>query len=465
MPINDDILQRLKTIEEAVTNNQTIDWEQVRVDFEKTHKAYIDAQIQEKLDSRPMRRVPGALVGPDGTKIERSNRYHKYLSAFEKDGYRQSGNVKVLPLDLYLAQRMMTQAKTFFPEKVRAAPSGDLEAAVKAMTGTSVGAGDEYVPTDMAETVWMDLFLAARIAGTIMTIDMPSDPFDVPIGLGGITWRKGTRTQQTTPQDPTTAKATLTSTEQIAEVDWDYTLDEDAVVAIMPLIRAEITRSGAEQIDSFALNADSTDAATGNINSDDGNPANDNYYLSDGQDGLRHLWLVDNTAQNVDAGGDALADADILNVLGKLDKYAAQPDRNVFTCDVQTYLKGFLKTGSGTVGENVITIDKFGPSAVVLTGQLAAYRGVPIVPSSQYLRAEADGKRSVTEANNTLGSITAYHRDMWKLGFRRQLLIEIDKEIRNRLMYLVSSFRIAVAARGPRSSATHTAGVRNILLT
>lgn len=458
MAVTDDIMARLKEIEHAVQKNQSVDWEKARADFEQAHKAYIDEQIKEKVDARPMRRVPGALVGPDGTKIERSNRYHKYLCDFERDGYRKSGNAKILPIDLYLTLKLMQDAKTFFPEKVKAKPSQDLETVVKVLTGTGTGAGDEYVPTDMAEEVWADLFLAARIAGTMMTIDMPTDPFEVPIGLGALTWRKGTRAQQTTPTDPATAKATLTSTEQIAEVDWDYTLDEDAVMAIMPLIRAEITRSGAEQIDSFALNADSTDAATGNINLDDADPANDSYYLSDGQDGLRHLWLVDNTAQGVNAAGAALADSHIQDAFVKQDKYAAQPDRNVITCDITTYLKGFLGL------TNVLTIDKFGPNAVVLTGQLAAYRGVPIVPSAQYLKAEADGKRSVTEANNTLGSLTVYHRDMWKLGFRRQLLIEIDKEIRNRLMYLVSSFRVAIAARGTRSSATHTAGVRNILV-
>src|SRR4051794_15185192 len=98
MALDDTIVARLAEIENAVKSNQAIDWEQVRSDFEKTHKEYIDAQIQEKLDSRPMRRVPGVLIGPDGTKIAPSNRYHKHLAAFEKDGFYKWGTAKVLPI-------------------------------------------------------------------------------------------------------------------------------------------------------------------------------------------------------------------------------------------------------------------------------------------------------------------------------------------------------------------------------
>jgi HK97 family phage major capsid protein len=463
MAVNDEIMTRLTEIETAVKNNQSIDWEKVKTDFETHHKAYIDAQIQEKLDSKPIRRVPGALIGADGTKIERNNRYHKHLVAFEKDGYLKFGEHRITPADLYLAMKLMQVGSTYYPDKIKP-PSKDLEAAVKAMTSTGVGTGDEFVPTDMAEAVWEDIFLATRVADTIMTIPMPTDPFDVPVGIGNITWRKATQGQPTTPSDPSTNKATLTSTELITEQQWTYTLDEDSIIALMPLLRAEITRSGAEIIDDFVINADSTDAATGNINSDDQNPPDDSFYLSNGQDGLRHLWLVDNTSQNVDAGGDALTDVDIVNVLGKLDKYGANPSDLVIVSDVQTYLKGFLSSGTGAPGSNLLTLDKFGPNAILLTGQIAAYRGVPVITSASHRLAASDGKLdAATPSNNTLGSLTVFNRLFWKKGFRRQLMIEMDRDIRSRMMIMVTSMRLAIAAR-TRTSAQHTAGVRNVLV-
>lgn len=463
MPISDDIMQRLTEIETAVKSNQTVDWDKVKSDFEATHKAYIDEQIQAKLDARPMRRVPGALIGADGTKIAPSNRYHKHLTAFEKDGFYKWGTSKVLPIDLWLAEKVIDQARANFPEKVKAGVSDDLRTAVKALTSTGVGSGDEYVPTGMDAGLWEDMFLSARILGSLMTVDMPTDPFDLPVGTGDIIWRKATQNTATTHSDPTTAKSTLGTTELITEQRWSYTYDEDAVIAAMPLVRALVTRTGGEHMDAFILNADSTNASTGNINLDDADPPDDSYYLSDGQDGIRHLHLVDNTTQTIDAGG-GLTDAKLTTMLATMGRYAADPARLVITCDIGTYLNGFLSTATGAPGSFITTLEKLGESGILIAGQLAAYRGIPILLSGQYPTSEADGKVSATPGNNSKGGLSCYHRDMWKVGFRRQLLIEVDKHISNRQMIMVSSFRIAIAAHGARSSARHTAGLRNITI-
>lgn len=456
----DDIVKEITDITEAAKNGTLVDKDALVKAMEGQIEALVATQVAAKLDARPMRRTAGALIGPDGTKIATSNRYHKFLHAFEKDGFLAWGNQKVQPVDLWLAKQLIDKAHHYNPTQVKGI-STDLDMAIKALTSTGSGTGDEYVPTDMADQVWMDMFLAARVAGTLDTINMPTDPFDLPLGLGSVVWRKGTQNTATTHSDPATAKSTLTTTELVTEQRWSYTLDEDSVIAIMPLLRAELARSGGEMVDDFLLNADATNAGTGNINLDDADPADDSYYLSDGQDGIRHQWIVDNSAQQVDAGG-ALTDADITAMLSKMGKYAADPRSVAMAMDVQSYLNGMLATGTGAPGEYVITLDKLGPEAVAITGQLAAYRGIPLIASSQHRLAEADAKLSTTAASNTKGSITAYNRLMWKAGFRRQLLIEADREIQNRMLVMVSSFRIAVGARGTRSSNTHTAGIRNI---
>jgi len=62
--------------------------------------------------------------------------------------------------------------------------------------------------------------------------------------------------------------------------------------------------------------------------------------------------------------------------------------------------------------------------------------------------------------------VTIVHRDMWKLGTRRQLLIEADRDIQKRQHILVVSFRPAFncyyGATADRSSADHTAGAYDI---
>ena len=463
----EQLLQKMteltSAIQAAKEPKKELQWDDVKSTFAAQIKEMAELQVKEQLERQPVRRLPGMDVGQPQPQLKSGNRYGLTVKNFQKDGFVRVGGQKMKPVDLWLTQQMLQKANAMLPDRV-AAPSEDLTEAIKALTSTGAGTGAELLDRQMAAALWDDIFLASRVVGTLQNVPMPSNPFDLPLGLGSVTWRKGTQNTATTASDPVTAKSTLTATELVAEVDWSYTLDEDAVVAMMPAIRGRIGQSGAETIDAFALNADNTIAATGNINSDDSTPSSSAYYNSDGQDGLRHLWLVDNTAQGVNAGGDALADADITSALSKMGKYAAVPEQLAMVTDVQTYLNGFLKTGSGAPGEYLITMDKLGQNAVVMTGQVAQYRGVPLILSESYSLTAATGKASATTANNTLGGLTVYNRTMWYSGFIRDLLIEMDRNIQTRTYLLVASLRQAIAAFGTRSTAKHTSGVRNVLV-
>jgi hypothetical protein len=69
---------------------------------------------------------------------------------------------------------------------------------------------------------------------------------------------------------------------------------------------------------------------------------------------------------------------------------------------------------------------------------------------------------STTGANNDEGTVLIAHRDMWKVGFRRNLMLEMFRDVQKRSVILVASFRIAVAARGTRATNVHTAGAHGI---
>jgi HK97 family phage major capsid protein len=458
----DRVLKQMAELTDQVKANQKQDlnWERVQKEFGKQLDALVAAQVAEAMQKQPAFRMPGAPVGADG--VLSGNRYGRMAKSWTRDGTHKEAGIAYRPVDLLIAQKLLDgQYKNYSPSMgggAAAAPSDDLVAAIKALTSTGSATGDELVPTGMASQLWDDFFLASRIAANITRINMPTNPFDIPLGLGSVTWRKGTENTATTASDPATAKSTLTATELVTEQNWSYTLDEDAAVAMAPAIRMRLAQSGAEIIDSFALNADATNAGTGNINLDDADPDDASYYLSAGQDGIRHAYLVDNTAMGNSAGGDALAELDITSLLAEMGKYAVNPDRLLMIVDPSTYLNGLLKL------TNVTTVDKFGPTATILTGQLAAIFGIPIIVSASASKTEADGKVSTTAGNNTLGQLSIVHRDMWYAGFRRDLLIETDRDVQKRSYIMVTSLRMAVAAHGTRSAQTHTGGVYNILV-
>lgn len=449
---------------EAGQNPKTeLQWDEIEAKFGDLIEQRVEAQVQEKLAAQPDRRVPGNKIplGGDDSQLK-GNRYGAFIKSFGQGQSHKWGGQTYQPIDLWLAKQMMDGQIKAYSAQIGGPltqPSDDLNNAVKALTAGGAGTGAELVPRDLAPQLWEDFFLASRVASTVTRVDMPTNPFDVPLGLGDVSWAKGAEATATSASDPATKKSTLTATELVTEQNWSYTLDEDAIIALAPALRARLAQSGGEIIDAFMLNADATATSTGNINLDDDTPDSASYYLSEGQDGIIHQWLVDNSGQAVDAQGATLTDSVIVQALGKLDKYAVSPDRLVMVTDAQTYLTGFLGKLDG-----VLTVDKFGPGAVLLTGQLASYRGVPVIVSASHGLAEADGKQSKTAASNSLGRISIYHRDMWYVGFRRDLLIEVDRDIQTRQYIMVTSLREAVAAHGTRATNYHTSGVYNIKL-
>ena len=128
----------------------------------------------------------------------------------------------------------------------------------------------------------------------------------------------------------------------------------------------------------------------------------------------------------------------------------------VFITDVATFVSSL---GISTVE----TVDKLGPRATILTGQLATVYGHPLIVSGQMRLADADGK--VTDGGNDTdrGRVLCVNRSQWRVGFRRDLMIETHRDVQKRQNVMVVSMRLAFAERtGERANAQHTALAYNI---
>ena len=333
----------------------------------------------------------------------------------------------------------------------------DWQANIKAaMDSTTAGAGDELVDTQEARALWDDVNLETSIAPLFNTVQMPSNPFQIPLQLGDVNWYPGTENVAARGSALTTARQTLTAYELVAEVPWSYDLDEDGVIAMMEELRRSLLRNAREVIDDVLLNSDTT--RTNNINADGATisptDAGKAQWLL-GFDGILHLPMVDNSGQ-ANNHQAAVSDDMFNEVRAKLGKYGVRPSEVAYICDINTYIRAL------SIG-NFRTLDKFGPQATVLTGQLGAVEGVPVIVSEQMRPADADGK--VTDIGNTAttGRLLILNRTQWLVGFKRELAIETVRDPQKRQNIMVVSFRIALQERsGNRSSATHTALQYNI---
>lgn len=459
--LNQQIAELTRAVKEGNTDPGTFDFEKQAAEFIALQKE-VD-ELREKVQDPPARKGDPVMAEQTDKAVLKGNRYERMVKDIGKDGYHKNWlGHQFKAVDLWMANEIMRKGQMLFPERFREGPSDDLDKALKALTSTGSGTGDELVPTDMAEQLWEDVHLNNVLVSNLQRVPMPSNPFDIPNALGDVTFRKGTENVAYTATDPATAKNTLTVTELGAEVDWSYTLDEDAIVAVMPEVRRTIARNAAEYMDGFALNADGTTSSTGNINSASAAPAADAYYLADGQDGIRHQWIVDNTSQQTTASA-YLTDAHIMQTLRKMGKYAVNPQQLLAVSDVYTYFRGWLNaTTTNSPGNFIKSIADVGYS-IIATGQVASYRGIPIVMPTLAVRT-ADTGKVATSANNT-GQVSFLNRTQWRVGFRRDMLVEVDRDIQKRQMILVVSFRQAIGCRGTRSSNTHTAGILDITVT
>ena len=395
------------------------------------------ARIQEMWRDGEKRAILNKYSGGDRTRVP----YGKYMG---QD-----------PLDLACVRSLLT-AQMRDPAGLNPRMLEEWQVNLKAaMDSTTGSSGDELVDTQEARALWDDVNLETAVAPLFNTIQMPSNPFQIPLQLGDVKWYPGTENVASKSTALTTARQTLTAYELVSEVPWSYDLDEDAVIAMMEELRRGLMRNGAEVIDDVILNADT--ATLNNINADGATiaatDAGKGHWLL-GFDGIIKLPLLDNTSQlNSHDGG--VTDDMFNEIRAKLGKYGARPGQLVYVTDINTFIRSL------SVG-NFRTLDKFGPQATVLTGQLGSVEGIPVIVSEQMKLAASDGK--VTDGTaGTTGRLLIVNTSQWRVGFKRELSIETVRDPQKRQNIMVVSFRIALQERsGTRSTATHTAMQKNI---
>jgi hypothetical protein len=323
----------------------------------------------------------------------------------------------------------------------------------RAMDSTTAGSGDELVPTLEAGELWNDVNLDTLVLPVLPQQVMPTNPFRMPTQLGDVNWYPTTENVQATTTDLSTARATLTAYGLKAGVPFSDELEEDALIALVPVIRAGLVRNNAEVIDDVLLNADTT--TTNNINADgatiSASTAGSAQWLL-GFDGILHLPLVDNTSQS-NAHAAAVTAAAYNKAQVMLGKYGV-PRRAgdvVFITDLNTL------AASNTITE-METVDVAGARATLSTGEIASMYGVPVIRSEQMALADANDGKVTSGGNSTsTGRILCVNTTQWRVGFRRQLEIEPYREPGKGQTTLYISFRIALTERtGTRSTATHT---------
>jgi hypothetical protein len=257
-----------------------------------------------------------------------------------------------------------------------------------------------------------------------------------------------------------TAYATSKTGSQRVQVDakkfvihqqWSGELEEESILPFVPFLRRQGQLSINHYSDSVVLNGDNTNAATGNINLDDADPADTKHYLA--FDGIRHAGIVDNTANSANLAG-AISYAALVAQKGRMVDAArfvdwghpTNPEDLVYVADVET--------GDRIGNLDEVINQKEVRSRALLSGEFADILGHPAVTSLAMSKTEADGKVSTTGGNNVKGQVVAFNRRGFVVGWRRRVKLEFDRDIKADQNILVYSLRLGFGRFSPTGAAS-----------
>lgn len=332
-----------------------------------------------------------------------------------------------------------------------------IENVYAAMDTAESGYGNEIIGNQYVGELWAGARRASRVFGLIEQFDMTDATAYLPVEAA---LPEMLFVAESTGSSATNYATTKTGSNRV-QVDakkfvihqmWSGEMEEDSIIPYIPFLRRQQAVSLGHYSDSLVLNGDTTNAATGNINLDDADPADTKHYLA--FDGIRHAGLVDNTNNRAAIAGaitlnafkaqrGRLLDTTYLHDWG----HPIDPNDLVHVADPETAdAISFL--------DEVLTVDKYGPQATVLTGEQGRVLGNPLIASIAASKTEADGKVSTTAANNTKGQVTTFNRRGYVVGVRRRLKVETERIPATDQTRIVLSTRLGFGRFSPTGAAS-----------
>lgn len=319
------------------------------------------------------------------------------------------------------------------------------ELAIKAnelVYSTQASAGDEWVPTLMSAELWRTIRLNAAVLPQFMQFDMPSQPYDYPIESTDPTFYKvGEATNEAqlvidagpfTDSKIATGKVTFSANKLGAITYWSEEMEEDSIIAVEPTFRDQYGLKFAHAIDEVLISGDET-TGTVNISLEGSAIGASSHFLV--LDGLRHEALVTTTADSRDGGALTVDDfGNTQALMGTAGKFGVNPNDLVFIMDPGVWHKAKL------LGE-VLTVDKFGAAATIVTGQLGSLFGVPLIVSEDYALTDTTGRIDGTAGDNTKGSFMCVNKRGVMVGWRRRPRIRVVGIPGAESRYIVGSAR------------------------
>ena len=320
------------------------------------------------------------------------------------------------------------------------APSGIRGQIEKAITDTA-GSGAEWIPDGTFPSIYEEFQTPNAVAALFGTIDMPNATMLQPSLTTGVRPYKRNAISSDDPANytgstPVTSETTITVSNWAVRVVYDEMDAEDAVVAMEPLVRRLVVDALNDGYEDTMINGDTAashqdDIANWNIRSRWGSVG-----LGGAADhrriflGLRAL--ATDRSQTIGMGSSQTVTGLMSELVGGMGERAASQLAIIVSPEV-FYQKLLADT-------NVLTLDKLGAAASLLSGQLASVFGHPIIVS-RYMGADLNGSGVYDNATTDKSGVLAVDRSAFFHYQRRGALVELERDIKSGGTHVVATLR------------------------
>ncbi|MHB8625611.1 MAG: HK97 family phage prohead protease [Aggregatilineales bacterium] len=318
------------------------------------------------------------------------------------------------------------------------------------------GFGAEWAPDSWRGELWLRIRQDNVVAGALQMIEMPTNPYELPIESADPTvYYVPETTDQAqlvyTSNNPIPISKTASNKVQMRaqklalRMAWSSELNEDVLIPIVANYRRQSIRTMANAVDNVLVNGDNNPAANVNVNISDSTPPANSKYLA--FNGLRKYCLVTNPTLSYNANGPLT-----LPLLRKVrfllnGAYALRPRDLALIVDDSTYAKALSMP-------ELITRDKFGDDATNATGLIGRLDGIDVYATAEMgLSQASNGMISVTPANNTKGTAILAFKPTWMVGYRRQVTAILEHISFADSYHLTLTCRLCLVAQDNASAA------------
>ncbi|MBA7496401.1 hypothetical protein ES702_07009 [subsurface metagenome] len=299
----------------------------------------------------------------------------------------------------------------------------DISELRKAMDTQTTAEGFEWIPTGFSTELIERVKLALKVAALFRRFNMPTPTYRFPAeGVEAVAYLAPESvvdsSTKITASTPRTRRVTFEARKLAARVMFSEEMTEDSLIPVLPFIKDKLVEALAVAEETSVINGVALPGPHQDI--DVVNPLDARFAW----DGLRLFarTCAGGVAQ-VNFGGTAagFTTVNMRAIREAMGIYGVDPDKLTWITSTCGY-NGLLNN------VDVLTLDKYGPNATILKGELGKFDNIPIVVS-EYVRRDLDANGVYSGPGNNLTIMLLVYRDGFMFGDRRKVTLKTKEDI------------------------------------